>query len=60
MTWFKSSYSAANDNCVECRVAPERVHVRDSKHRDGPSLVFPSDEWRVFVNATKAGEFDLA
>ena len=59
MTWFKSSYSAANDQCVECLVTPECVRVRDTKHRDGPSLVFSSDEWRAYVKATKAGEFDL-
>ena len=53
MTWFKSSYSAANDNCVECRVAPEGVHVRDTKHRDAGSLVFSSEQWRAFVTATK-------
>lgn len=60
MSWFKSSYSApGNDNCVECRIASrEGVHVRDSKHRDGPTLAFAAGEWRAFVSGVRDGEFD--
>lgn len=59
MSWFKSSYSGGgNDQCVECRIDPgEGVRVRDSKHREGPVLAFPFDEWRAFVAGAKAGEF---
>ena len=60
MDWFKSSFSAANDQCVECRITPaEGVQVRDTKCREAGSLAFSFDQWRAFVNATKAGEFDL-
>lgn len=58
--WRKSSYSNAGGDCVE--VAPlsgGRIGVRDSKDRNGPVLVFTSDEWRTFLNGTKGGEFDL-
>ena len=59
MDWFKSSYSGANDQCVECRFAPgEVVHVRDTKHREVPPLVFTADEWRSFVADVKSGVFD--
>jgi hypothetical protein len=34
--------------------------VRDSKDQTGPVLAFTSHEWRVFVAAVKAGEFDVA
>jgi len=57
--WFKSSYSAANDQCVECCITPaDGVRVRDSKRREGPVLAFPFDEWRAFVAGAEAGEFD--
>jgi len=30
--------------------------VRDSKHPEGPILVFTRDEWRAFVQAVEAGK----
>lgn len=32
--------------------------VRDSKNPAQPALVFTAQEWRTFVAAVKAGEFD--
>jgi hypothetical protein len=42
------------------RNLPGIVAVRDSKHPDGPKLVFAPDEWGAFTAGIKAGEFGLA
>jgi hypothetical protein len=65
--WVKSSYSAANGDCVEWRksshsnlngscVEVAGCQVRDSKDRSGPALSFTPDAWRAFVQAIKDGE----
>ncbi len=60
--WHKSSYSSNGGNsCVEIASnLPGIVAVRDSKDRQGPALVFSSDEWAAFVSGVMDGEFDLA
>ncbi|MES5816346.1 DUF397 domain-containing protein [Streptomyces sp. RG80] len=50
---FKSSYSSGSegDSCVEIAVAPPRtIHVRDSKHTDGPRLALVPAAWAEFVS----------
>jgi Domain of unknown function (DUF397) len=61
-TWVKSSYSGDNGgNCVEVAPGiPGVVPVRDSKDSHGPALVFPADDWALFINAVKRGEFPIA
>lgn len=51
LAWFKSSYSSGpdGDSCVEIAVAPRAVHVRDSKHTDGPRLGLAPEAWSAFV-----------
>ena len=66
--WRKSSYSGGNGGtCVEVAVVPgskegsDRViAVRDSKHPDGPALIFTPAEWEAFTAGTRDGEFDIA
>ena len=56
--WVKSSYSGPQGNCVE--VAPIRhggVAVRNSRHPDGPALVFTAAEWDAFLSGALDGEF---
>jgi Domain of unknown function (DUF397) len=58
--WRKSTRSNNGGACVEvARNLPDIVAVRDSKHRDGPVLIFASREWRAFINGMKAGEITL-
>jgi hypothetical protein len=57
-TWKKSSFSGLTD-CVEVAEDRQRVLVRDSKRPAGTVLGFTEAEWRVFLAAVKAGEFDL-
>jgi hypothetical protein len=47
--WRKSSFSAANANCVEVAMAPEVVGMRDSKDADGAVVVVPVDSWARLV-----------
>ncbi|MFG3152948.1 DUF397 domain-containing protein [Streptomyces sp. NPDC048219] len=49
--WFKSSYSSGTDgnSCVELAVTPGTVHVRDSKHTDGPRLTLTPAAWADFL-----------
>lgn len=58
-TWCKSSYSGAQGNCVELApLAGGEVAVRNSRHPDGPALVFTRAEMTAFVAGVKDGEFD--
>jgi hypothetical protein len=57
--WRKSSKSRAQGNCVEVAPLPTgTIAVRNSRHPDGPALIFTQDEMTAFVDGAKAGEFD--
>lgn len=54
--WFKSSHSGAEGgNCLEVATSPDTVHIRDSKHRTGPTLTVASDAWASFVAGAARG-----
>jgi hypothetical protein len=51
LEWFKSSYSTDDGPaCVEAAFAPGTIHIRDSKHRQGPQLAFGRQEWAAFLS----------
>ena len=55
ISWKKSSYSAANGNCVEvARLGGGYVGVRDSKNAAQPALGFTPASWRTFISAVKS------
>ena len=59
-TWRKSTYSnGSGGNCVEVADLPNGRAVRDSKHPQGPILVFTTDQWRAFVHGIQAGSLPL-
>jgi hypothetical protein len=48
--WFKSTYSGAgNDNCVEVRLTPDTVRVRDSKAPTAGQVWLSSAAWTVLI-----------
>lgn len=53
LSWFKSSYSAQETNCVEVAFAGGQTHVRDTKDRRGGTFACPSDAWSAFVGVLK-------
>ncbi|GAA4004933.1 hypothetical protein GCM10022384_59240 [Streptomyces marokkonensis] len=53
LVWFKSSYSSSGDgDCVETATLPHTVHVRDSKHTQGPQLRLSPAVWADFLTYT--------
>jgi hypothetical protein len=50
LDWFKSSYSSANGQCVECALLPGGgMAVRDTQNRDGGTLSFNAEAWTAFL-----------
>lgn len=58
LQWFKSSRSSPNGQCVESARLSGGMAVRDSKHPDGPVLLFSADQWQAFTEGVKLGEFE--
>ena len=53
-TWRTSSRSANNSYCVEVALTSEVVGVRDTKARDGGTLVFNRQQWTSFLAGLKS------
>jgi hypothetical protein len=57
--WIKSKRSNPSGNCVEVAQLPGGgVAVRNSRHPDGPALVYTREEMAAFVGGAKDGDFD--
>jgi hypothetical protein len=57
--WRKSARSSAQGNCVElARLSGAEVAIRNSRHPEGPALVFTDAELDAFLGGVKDGDFD--
>lgn len=57
--WRKSRLSSAQGNCVEAaRLSHGQVAVRNSRHPEGPALIFSDAEVHAFLIGVKGGDFD--
>lgn len=54
-----SSPGDGESGSVEIAFVHDVIVMRDSKHPDGPVLVFTRAEWDAFVAGAKDNEFDL-
>jgi len=59
VSWVKSRRSGpTGGNCVEVAFLPDgEVAMRNSRHPDGPALVFNRAEWEAFLGGAQDGEF---
>jgi hypothetical protein len=56
--WRKSSYSGAENACVEVADLPAGGRgIRDSKDPPGPALMFTAAEWAAFTAGVHANKF---
>ena len=60
VTWQKSGRSNPSGNCVEMAPLPggAGIAVRNSRHPEGPVLVYTYDEIKAFVLGARDGDFD--
>ena len=52
--WRKSSYSNAQQSCVEVGHEGPAVAVRDTKDPDGPAVAFTPAGWQAFTRRLQA------
>jgi hypothetical protein len=59
LVWVKSRRSGpTGGNCVEVAFMPGgQVAMRNSRHPEGPALVFTRAEWDAFLGGAQDGEF---
>ncbi|MFF7726483.1 DUF397 domain-containing protein [Streptomyces sp. NPDC008001] len=59
VVWRKSRHSNSQGSCVEFAKLPGGgVAVRNSRHPDGPALVYTPAEIDAMLRGIKDGEFD--
>jgi hypothetical protein len=57
--WRKSARSGpTGGNCVEVAFLDGgEIAMRNSRHPDGPALIFTRGEWDAFIGGARDGEF---
>jgi hypothetical protein len=60
LKWRKARRSNASGNCVEMARLPhgDGFAIRNSRHPEGPTLVFTPAEMTAFVAGVREGDFD--
>lgn len=60
LAWRKSRRSGGGASCVEMARLPHDsgFMIRNSRHPDGPALVFTRDEIAAFIAGIRDGDFD--
>lgn len=56
--WRSAASGAVNSDQVEVARVDKGYAMRDSRHPDGPILLFTVAEWDAFVAGVRDGEFD--
>ena len=57
--WYKSRSSSPQGNCVELAALPgEQIAMRNSRHPDGPVLIFTKAQLKDLVDSVKHGSLD--
>ncbi|PRX01764.1 UNVERIFIED_ORG: uncharacterized protein DUF397 [Actinomadura viridilutea] len=57
--WQKARRSNSQGNCVEIAELPGgRVAMRNSRHPEGPALIYTRPEIEALILGAKEGEFD--
>jgi hypothetical protein len=59
VVWRKSARSNPSGNCVELAALPGGgFAVRNSRHPEGPALIYTRAEIEAFIGGAKDGDFD--
>jgi hypothetical protein len=58
VTWRRNRHSGQLGNCVQTAALPGEVAMGNSRHPDGPALIFSRDEMAAFLAGAKDGESD--
>lgn len=59
LVWQKSGRSNSTGNCVEmAQLSGGDVALRNSRHPDGPALIYTRAEIAALVQGAKDGDFD--
>jgi hypothetical protein len=59
VTWHKSRRSNPSGNCVELARLPDRqIAVRNSRHPEGPVLIYTPAEIAALIGGVRDGDFD--
>jgi Domain of unknown function (DUF397) len=60
LTWQKSRRSNPSGNCVEMAPLPDGggIAIRNSRHPDGPVLIYTREEIIALLDGVRDGDFD--